>query len=485
VRPHDMLGKIAIVRLLDDLEGKTPYCPFPRDAMTTGAAAHNSVRGKQLIVASEVMRKFMGMAERVARHVGTVLIIGETGTGKELIAHTIHQHSLRSEQAFVEINCAALPENLVESELFGYEKGAFSGADTGKPGLFELAHQGTIFLDEIGELDLRVQVKLLRILDRAPYYRLGGHRKITSDVRVVAATNRNLKDEVASGRFRKDLYHRLSQFELAVPPLRERSEDIVALAEHFLAQESNELKFSPEALQALKSYPWPGNVRELQNIVNKVMVSAISAEIGPSEVHSQLAPASEIADAATESVDSTTDLDSLEAKAIQKALQSTGGHRGRAAEQLGISRRTLSRKLREFGFASARRVAPAAMGSLSFEQQKDFRAEIKIPATVRTAEGQDVSCIACNLSLGGIGLEGLASVLSYNSILRVNILLPGSETIVEVLGRVAWSGAQGRAGVTFTDLSPVARKELKHFLCQKMVEEGWTVETEDPGAGKG
>jgi transcriptional regulator with PAS, ATPase and Fis domain len=480
-----MLGKIAVLPSLNKVEGEVPHCPSPRDGMTTLSAAYKSVRGKEFIVASDVMRKFMGMAERVARHVGTVLIIGETGTGKELIAHTIHQNSLRCEQPFVEINCAALPENLVESELFGYEKGAFSGADTGKPGLFELAHQGTIFLDEIGELDLRVQVKLLRILDRAPYYRLGGHRKISSDVRVVAATNRNLKDEVASGRFRKDLYHRLSQFELAVPPLRERPEDIVALAEHFLGQESGELKFSPEALQELKAYPWPGNVRELQNVVNKVMVSAISAEIGSSEVRSQLAPSSEIAADAAESVDSATDLDSLEAKAIQRALQSTGGHRGRAAEQLGISRRTLSRKLREFGFASARRVAPAAMGSLSFEQQKDFRAEMKIPVTLRTAEGQDVSGIACNLSLGGIGLEGLTSVLSYNSILRVNIPLPGSETVVDVLGRVAWTGGQGRAGITFTDTSPLVRKELRGFLCQKMVEEGWTVEAEEPAAGKG
>src|SRR5205807_715380 len=152
---------------------------------------------------------------------------------------------------------------------------------------------------------------------------------------------------------------------------------------------------------------------------------------------------------------------SLEAKAIQKALQTTGGHRGRAAEQLGISRRTLSRKLREFGFASARRVAPAAMGSLSFEQQKDFRAEVRIPITVRTPEGQDISCLACNLSLGGIGLEGLASVLSYNSILKLNMLLPGSQAAVDVLGRVAWSGVQGRAGVTFTDVSAIARKELR------------------------
>ena len=164
------------------------------------------------------MQKFMVMVHRVARHMGTVLIVGETGTGKERIAHAIHEHSLRSEQPFVDINCAALPEHLVESELFGYEKGAFSGADTAKVGLFELAHKGIIFLDEIGELELRVQVKLLRVLDRAPYYRLGGHRKITADVRVVAATNRDLREEVRAGRFRKDLYHRLSQFELAVPP---------------------------------------------------------------------------------------------------------------------------------------------------------------------------------------------------------------------------------------------------------------------------
>jgi transcriptional regulator with PAS, ATPase and Fis domain len=449
--------------------------------MTTVSTSNNSIHGKPFIVASEVMRKFMSMAERVARHVGTVLIIGETGTGKELIAHTIHQHSLRCEQPFVEINCAALPENLVESELFGYEKGAFSGADTGKPGLFELAHLGTIFLDEIGELDLKVQVKLLRILDRAPYYRLGGHRKITSDVRVVAATNRNLKEEVSAGRFRKDLYHRLSQFELDVPPLRERPEDIVALAEHFLAQESTDLKFSADALRVLESFAWPGNVRELQNVVNKVMVSAAGAEIGASDVHHQLTPSAESEGAPAEGLESTTDLDSLEAKAIQKALQNTGGHRGRAAEQLGISRRTLSRKLKEFGFASARRVAPAAMGSLSYDQQKDFRADVKVPVTLRTAEGQELACTATNLSLGGLGLEGLTAALNYDSILRVHLLLPGSESPVDVLARVAWGGAQGRAGVTFTDVSSAALKELRRWLCQKMEEEGWTVEPEEPG----
>jgi transcriptional regulator with GAF, ATPase, and Fis domain len=235
------------------------------------------------------MRKFMAMTERVARHMGTVLVIGETGTGKETIAHTIHEQSLRCGKPFVAINCAALPENLVESELFGYEKGAFSGADAAKPGLFEMANTGTIFLDEIGELDLKVQVKLLRVLDRAPYYRLGGHRKITTDVRVVAATNRTLKEEVLAGRFRKDLYHRLSQFELCVPPLRERPDDVVALAEHFLGQYGDNFTFSRDALKMLQCYAWPGNVRELQNVVNKVAVVADGHEIGVQDVGRELA----------------------------------------------------------------------------------------------------------------------------------------------------------------------------------------------------
>ena len=176
------------------------------------------------------MHKFMGMVDRVAGHTETVLVTGETGTGKELVARTIHESSYRHKNALVDINCAALPEHLVESELFGYEKGAFSGADSSKPGLFELADKSTIFLDEIGELQPQIQVKLLRVLDGAPYYRLGGNRKITVDVRVVAATNQDLELAVKEGRFRKDLFHRLSQFQLRVPPLRERPEDIAALA---------------------------------------------------------------------------------------------------------------------------------------------------------------------------------------------------------------------------------------------------------------
>jgi DNA-binding NtrC family response regulator len=428
------------------------------------------------------MQKFMGMVERVARHVGTVLIVGETGTGKELIAHAILEHSLRCSKPFVDINCAALPENLVESELFGYEKGAFSGADTDKPGLFELAHLGTIFLDEIGELDLKVQVKLLRVLDRAPYYRLGRHRKITADVRVVAATNRNLKEEVSTGRFRKDLYHRLSQFELCVPPLRERPEDIVALAKHFLAQESSGFTFSPDALRVLQSYSWPGNVRELKNVVGKITVSALGPEIRASEVRQEITNAHSNDSRQVDSTSCDTRLDSLgalmEAQAIEKALEKSGGHRGQAAAQLGISRRTLSRKLREYGLSPARQAAPVALGSLRYEQQQCFRAEIKVPVSLVTAEGQELTCAAANLSGGGMGLEGLTTVLGYQSGLRVRYRFPDSDTTVEVLARLAWVGTHGRAGITFTDVSPVVRQEIERWLHQKMAEEGWTVQPE-------
>ena len=199
---------------------------------------------------------------------------GKLGTGKELIARTVHQSSNRRRQPWVDINCAALPENLVESELFGYEKGAFTGADSSKPGLFEMADKGTLFLDEIGELRPQTQVKLLRILDGSPFYRLGGHRKITVDVRIVAATNQDLEVAVKEGRFRQDLFHRLGQFQLRVPPLRERPEDIVALAEHFLNLKAPGSSFAADAITQLLSQSWPGNIRELRNLIARVAVQA-------------------------------------------------------------------------------------------------------------------------------------------------------------------------------------------------------------------
>src|SRR5206468_5160615 len=250
--------------------------PRAASAHASGGAAivSREVEGTKFILASPVMHKFMGLVDRVAAHSETALITGETGTGKELIARTIHESSSRRGRPWVDINCAALPENLVESELFGYEKGAFSGADSSKPGLFELSDKGTLFLDEIGELQLQTQVKLLRVLDGQPFYRLGGHRKIRVDVRIVAATNQDLEAAVRDGRFRQDLFHRLGQFQLRVPPLRDRPEDIVALAEHFLRRKAPGKNFSPQAISALLSHAWPGNIRELRNLVAKVAMES-------------------------------------------------------------------------------------------------------------------------------------------------------------------------------------------------------------------
>src|ERR1700677_1129127 len=226
------------------------------DILEAGAAVQREIHGTKFIVASGAMQRFMAMVERVAGHTETVLITGETGTGKELIACSVHEFSYRNGKPWIDINCAALPEHLVESELFGYEKGAFSGADSSKPGLFELADKSTIFLDEIGELQPQIQVKLLRVLDGAPYYRLGGNRKITGAVRVVAATKQNLELAGEEGRFRKDLFHRLSQCQLRVPPLRELPEDIAALAKPLLSLKAAEKVFAADALSAMQSHPW-------------------------------------------------------------------------------------------------------------------------------------------------------------------------------------------------------------------------------------
>jgi transcriptional regulator with PAS, ATPase and Fis domain len=232
----------------------------------------------------------------------------------------------------------------MESELFGYERGAFSGADSAKPGLFELAHTGTLFLDEIGELDRKVQVKLLRVLDGTPYYRLGGVRKISVDVRVVSATNVNLEEAVRAGNFRSDLYHRLTQIQLSVPPLRERQDDIIALAELFLQQQDSSRYLSPDSIEALREHSWPGNVRELRNLMSKALIFAQGPSIGALD----LAPS--VYDQAPQG-DSAPgfNLDRIEREMVFKALTEASGHHDRAAKMLGISRRTLSRKLKIYG----------------------------------------------------------------------------------------------------------------------------------------
>jgi DNA-binding NtrC family response regulator len=296
--------------------------------------------GMEAVIASEPLRALLSTIERVARSQATVLITGESGSGKELIARAVHHYSLRSHKPWVDLSCAALPEHLIESELFGHERGAFSGADASKPGLFEMASGGTIFLDEIGELDPRMQVKLLRVLDAAPYYRLGGVKKVSVDVRIVAATNQNLEQAVSQGRFRGDLYHRLAQFTLSVPPLRKRISDIAPLARHFLAQHDPRLSLSPSAIALLEVQPWPGNIRELRNVITKAAVLAQNQEISAADLPITVS-SRWVAESAA-----VANLESIEKCAIIEALNASGGHQQRAAAQLGISRRTLNRKLK-------------------------------------------------------------------------------------------------------------------------------------------
>ncbi|HTS29971.1 MAG TPA: sigma-54 dependent transcriptional regulator [Bryobacteraceae bacterium] len=304
-----------------------------------------SFLGVPAVIVSPSMRHLMELVERVARTSAAVLIVGETGSGKEIVARAIHHFSLRSSKPWVDVNCGALPDQLMESELFGHERGAFSGADTAKPGLFELAHRGTLFLDEVAELEPRMQVKLLRVLDGAPYFRVGGQKKVEVDVRILAATNRDLVQAVRAGGFRSDLYHRLNQCQMRVPPLRERPEDIVPLAEHFLRAHSEQAIFSSEAKEALLRRDWPGNARELRNTVISALIHSRGYEILASDIRvpeNGGGPPSRVAGALR--------LDGLERDAIFEALQKTMGHHTQAAALLGISRRTLSRKLKLYGW---------------------------------------------------------------------------------------------------------------------------------------
>ncbi len=429
------------------------------------------IDGIQFILASPIMHKFMGMVDRVAGHTETVLVTGETGTGKELIARSVHQSSPRRSRPWIDINCAALPENLEESELFGYEKGAFSGADASKPGLFELADRGTLFLDEIGELQLQTQVKLLRVLDGQPFYRLGGHRKIKVDVRIVAATNQNLESAVQEGRFRKDLFHRLGQFQLRVPPLRERPEDIVALAEHFLRLKAPAKSFSNEAISALLSHPWPGNIRELRNLVAKIAMESPGPEVDFAKVTAAISgePAA-LRQTASMPVGN---LDSMEEQMIIKALERTGGQRALAAEQLGISRRTLSRKLKEYNINFAASGAAASMTFISNEQQKFFRARVQIPVTLKNSLGEEISVQGVNLSTGGMGLDGLTEPLRFSGLLDVSFILPDGDTPFQAKARLMWVGDEKRVGIRFVVIEPALFEQLQRWCNKKMKEEGW------------
>jgi two-component system response regulator AtoC len=316
-----------------------------------------SFLGMLSVVSSARMRTVMRFVERIAQSGAAVLITGESGSGKELIARALHQYSGRSGRPWIDINCAALPDHLIESELFGFEKGAFSGADSQKQGMFELANQGTLFLDEIGELNLKSQSKLLRVLDGCSHYRLGGTRKIAVDVRIVAATNADLESDVRLGKFRADLFHRLNQVRVAVPALRERPDDIGPLANLFLEQQNPQLTLSEDALEALECYSWPGNVRELKSLMARLAVMADGTEIALED----LPPEFQAAPRTLES-SSSHSLDRLEQEVIFQALEQADGRRNRAAEMLGISRRTLIRKLKLYGVNPVRPLVSGGMG---------------------------------------------------------------------------------------------------------------------------
>jgi two-component system response regulator FlrC len=427
---------------------------------------------EQYVVRSELMVRLLGLARRVAPSSAAVLITGETGVGKEFIARFLHDNSLRAAKPYVAVNCAALPEHLVESELFGYAKGAFSGADTAKPGLFELTEGGTLFLDEIGELETKIQVKLLRVLDGAPYYRLGGSTKIAPNVRIIAATNQLLEEAVRSGKFRRDVYHRLCQFQLRVPALRERREDIMPLVEHFLRQEQLPLNLSPDTIGILQRYPWPGNVRELRNVVLQAGAKAENNEILPGDLPASLLSAMTEREA-PEAV--PADMQSIERKAILDALARTGGHQGRAAQILGISRRTLCRKLKEYRAQQADEPGEA-LGVLSPEQQIAYRTNIELPVRLQTTEGSEMELQSVNLSTSGICVSGIRPGVRVSGAVRMCLRMPDGAA-VERSGRVVWTDLGGRAGIQFLDAPRVQQDVLAVWLRGQQAAEGWASST--------
>jgi PAS domain S-box-containing protein len=309
---------------------------------------------ENIIGRSKSMQKIYGLIENVCHTDSTVLITGESGTGKELVARAIHLNGERKLGPFVAVNCSAFVETLLESELFGHEKGAFTGAIRSKPGRFELAHKGTLFLDEIGDLSPAVQVKLLRVLETRQFERVGGTKPIQVDVRIIAATNKNMKEEVESGRFREDLYYRLNVINIHLPPLRERMEDLSLLVEHFLEKFRQKFQkqikgIAPAAFRLLQKYHWPGNIRSLENALEHAFVlcheTIIQSECLPERLWEDF-DKNEISSETAAGDDSVKQAEKLH---LQNILDKFDGHRGKAAEALGIDKSTLWRKMKKYG----------------------------------------------------------------------------------------------------------------------------------------
>ena len=324
-----------------------------QDSSATEQQANQGFHG-DIIGTSDTMRELGEMIQQVAPTEATVLIQGESGTGKELVANAIHQLSHRADGPLVKVNCAALPENLLEAELFGHERGAFTDAIQQRKGRFELAHRGTIFLDEVGEMSTATQAKLLRVLQEQQFERVGGGQSITVDVRVIAATNKDLRTEVEQGRFREDLFYRLNVFPILVPPLRKRKIDIPLLAIHFFQKyiEKNRRSLrgiAAIAMELLTRYNWPGNVRELENAIERAVILARGDEITVPDLPFEVQKLQSEWNPSEIGVQPGFSLKEVERELIAKTLRQTEGNRTRAAEVLGIARRTLQYKLHEYG----------------------------------------------------------------------------------------------------------------------------------------
>jgi two-component system, NtrC family, response regulator AtoC len=314
-------------------------------------------RYREIIAKSPAMTRALEIASKVARHPSPVLVTGESGTGKELIARLIHEESDRADAPFLPVNCGAIPENLLESELFGYVRGAFSGADRDKPGLFEVASGGTLFLDEIGDMPATLQVKLLRVLQESEIRRLGDTRSRDIDIRLVAATNKDLEEEIRAGSFRRDLYYRIAVVPIHLVPLRQRRDEVPLLVRHFIDRYNRKLRLDISGIDAdtmrlLLAYPWPGNVRELENTIERAMVLSDGPGITvvdlPDQIRSPV-PSLDGSDLADDELSVKKHGEALERRLIRQALERTGGNKTRAAELLDLSSRALLYKIRDYG----------------------------------------------------------------------------------------------------------------------------------------
>jgi len=360
-----ILKPINARELVATIEKALEFMRLKTENRSLKAKIEESKLGDRVVYASKKMEELMELVRTVAKSEATVLIRGESGTGKELIANAIHGYSNRAQGPFVKVNCAAIPENLLEDELFGHEKGAFTDAQRERKGKFELANGGTIFLDEIGDMPPPLQVKILRVLQERQFERIGGTKTLSVDVRLIAATNRDLEALIRDGEFRQDLYYRLNVIQIMLPPLRERGDDVLKLAAYFLEKFNKKNQksfrgFSAEAQQILMNYSWPGNVRELENAIERAVVLGQGEEIRPEHLPAHMKGHTRTSDDLVARLfDSELSLDDLERELIQKALDRTSWNQSKAARLLGLTRRTLQYRVEKYNIRRPGEPGPA------------------------------------------------------------------------------------------------------------------------------